>query len=98
MIRLISSLALLITTVVGLAASPLGAQIDDGLSIPVTEAEAGQERIMTDLLNQLGRQGFTNLRAVRREGSGYVVDVVDRDLRLRTFRLELDSGSIFEIQ
>ena len=72
-------------------------EVNDSLSRPVTEAEANDERIVTNLLNQLTRQGLANLRTIRREGSDYVVEAVDRELRLRTFRLQLDRRTIIEI-
>ena len=99
-------LALLTAAAIGFVAPVLADQMatelnqfenDDSSSRSITETEAAQERIVTNLLNQLTRQGLVDLRTIRREGSDYVVEMVDRELRLRTFRLKLDSRTIIEI-
>lgn len=76
---------------------PAAAQVDDRLSRPVTPAEERREESLTGLLNQLARQGFADLRSVRPENGGFVVEAVDRELTVRQFRLDPETGTITEI-
>jgi hypothetical protein len=78
-------------------ALPAAAQVDDRLSRPVTPTEERREESLTDLLNQLARQGFADLRSIRPENGSFVVEVVDRELAVRQFRLDPESGTITEI-
>ena len=93
----LSAAAMAALLAVALAPARPAAQVDEGLSERVTEAEEAEERALTDLLNRLARDGFADLRAVRREGDAYVVEAMDRDLQVRRFRLDPQAGSITEI-
>lgn len=95
--RSIAALSVLSAMGAGLAAPPVAAQVDDSLSERVTEAEASQEQALTGMLNRLVRQGFADLRSILAQDDAYIVEAVDRDLQLRRFRLEPDTGSITEI-
>ena len=95
--RSLAVLSILSTVGAGLVGTPVVAQVDDSLSERVTDADASREQTVTEMLNRLAREGFADLRSVDQQNGHYVVEAVDRDLQLRRFRLEPDTGSITEI-